>query len=102
MWVYNDPAGHESFVLGVYLDNLQIAHSAELDVDGWLTDVSSFYAKFLSKLVAEWDVVDEGPMEDLLAIQLRVHEQRRLVHPPPGSICYQIARQVRAQRPAGA
>ena len=70
VWVYDDPAGHESFVLGVYVDNLQIAHSAELDVDGWPTDASTFYAKFLSKLVAEWDV---GPMEDLLAIQLRVN-----------------------------
>jgi hypothetical protein len=73
VWVYDDPVGGESFVLGVYVDNLQIAHSAELDEHGKPTDPSSFYAKFRSKLVAEWDVVDEGPMEDLLAIQLRVN-----------------------------
>ena len=58
-------------MLGVYVDNLQIAHSAVLNSSGVPIDASSFYAKFLKKLTSEWDVVDEGPMEDLLAIQLR-------------------------------
>ena len=73
VWVYDDPTGSETFVLGVYVDNLQIAHSAEIDADGKPVDPSSFYGKFLSKLIAEWDVVDEGPMEDLLAIQLQMN-----------------------------
>ena len=71
VWVYDDPSGQEKFVLGVYVDNLQIAHSAILDDNGAAIDSSSFYAKFIKKLGSEWDVVDEGPMEDLLAIQLR-------------------------------
>ncbi len=71
VWVYDDPASKEKFVLGVYVDNLQIAHSAVLNSSGVPIDPSSFYAKFLKKLTSEWDVVDEGPMEDLLAIQLR-------------------------------
>jgi hypothetical protein len=73
VWVYDDPKGEESFVLGVYVDNLQVAHSALLDPKGKPVDPDSFYAKFLSKLIAEWDVVDEGPMEDLLAIQLQIN-----------------------------
>jgi hypothetical protein len=73
VWVYDDPANKEKFVLGVYVDNLQIAHSAILDEHGIPVDKSTFYSKFLTKLTAEWDVVDEGPMEDLLAIQMRVN-----------------------------
>jgi hypothetical protein len=73
VWVFDDPDGTETFVLGVYVDNLQIAHSAELDKEGTPLVASSFYAKFLSKLTAEWDVVDEGPMDDLLAIQLQIN-----------------------------
>ena len=51
------------------MDNLQIVHSAELDADGRALDPSSYYAKFMNQLRADWEVVDEGPMEDLLGIE---------------------------------
>ena len=66
MW--DGPDGKETFALGVYVDNLQIVHSAELDEDGNATDENSFYAKFMDTLRRDWDIVDEGPMLDLLGI----------------------------------
>ena len=61
---------NETFAIGVYVDNLQIVHSAKLDSDGNALDPDSFYAKFTSKLKEDWNVVDEGPMDDLLGMQL--------------------------------
>ena len=60
---------NETFAIGVYVDNLQIVHSAKLDADGNALDPDSFYAKFTSKLKEDWNVVDEGPMDDLLGMQ---------------------------------
>jgi hypothetical protein len=57
------------FVVGIYVDNLQIVHSVVLDENGDPLDKDSFYAKFKKRLEKEWDVVDEGPMVDMLAIQ---------------------------------
>ena len=54
--------GDETFVIGCYIDNLQIVHSAKLNDDGTAVDPKSFYAKFTFELQAEWDVVDEGDM----------------------------------------
>ena len=68
VFVYDDPNGKETFAVGIYVDNLQIVHSADVDVDGVLADSNSFYAKFIDRLRADWDVVDEGPMSDLLGI----------------------------------
>ena len=34
VFVYDDPSGKETFVVGIYVDNLQIVHSAELDANG--------------------------------------------------------------------
>ena len=68
VFVWDDPNGNEIFAVGIYVDNLQIVHSAVLDDDGEATDRSSFYAKFIAQLRADWDVVDEGPMTDLLGI----------------------------------
>ena len=68
VFVYDDPAGTEIFAVGIYVDNMQIVHSAELNEDGDPLDSSSFYAKFISRLRTDWDVVDEGPMIDLLGI----------------------------------
>ena len=59
------------FACGVYVDNLQIVHSAKLNDDGTPVDPNSFYAKFTSDLQAEWDVLDEGDMDDLLGMQVR-------------------------------
>eukprot|EP00966_Prymnesium_polylepis_P299505 6921433-Prymnesium_polylepis.1 len=69
--VYDSPDGSETFALGVYVDNLQIVHSAKLDEHGKALDSNSFYAKFMTLLERDWDVLDEGPMEDLLAIEVK-------------------------------
>ena len=68
VFVWDDPAGKETFAVGIYVDNMQIVHSAELNEDGEALDNNSFYAKFISRLRQDWDVVDEGPMSDLLGI----------------------------------
>ena len=67
--MYDDPTGAETFAVGIYVDNLQIVHSAELDSNGDAVDPKSYYAKFMQQLRKDWDVVDEGPMEDLLGIE---------------------------------
>ena len=69
VFVYDDPLGAETFAVGIYVDNLQIVHSAELNSNGDAVDPNSFYAKFMLQLRKDWDVVDEGPMEDLLGIE---------------------------------
>ena len=68
VFVYDDPSGNEIFSVGIYVDNMQIVHSAELDDSGAALDDNSFYAKFMSRLRDDWDVIDEGPMTDLLGI----------------------------------
>ena len=68
VFVWDDPKGDEKFAIGVYVDNLQIVHSAALDENGDAIDGDSFYSKFMSRLRDDWDVVDEGPMSDLLGI----------------------------------
>ena len=70
VFVYDAPSGStEVFAVGVYVDNLQIVHSATLDADGGALDKTSFYNKFVTKLNTDWDVVDEGEMDDLLGMQ---------------------------------
>ena len=78
VFVYDDPKGKETFVIGLYVDNMQIVHSAELNADGDATDSSSFYHRFITQLRSDWDIVDEGPMIDLLAIEV--------IYLPDGSI----------------
>ena len=65
------PPSGETFACGVYVDNLQLVHSAVLDDNGDAVDKNSLYHKFTTALRTEWNVVDEGEMEDLLAIQVR-------------------------------
>ena len=74
VWVYDDPKGKETFTMGVYVDNLQIAHSAELDSNGDAVDKDSFYHTFITKLRKDWDIVDEGEMVDLLGIQIKYND----------------------------
>ena len=62
-------ADGEILKIGVYVDNLQICHSAELDAEG-KGPKGCYYNEFVAKLSADWDVVDEGPMEDLLGIEI--------------------------------
>ena len=59
----------ETFVIGVYVDNLQIVHSVTLDADGRGPD-GCFYNQFLDALQRDWEVVDEGLMDDLLGIEV--------------------------------
>ena len=74
IFVYDDPTGKETFVVGVYVDNLQVIHSADLDGNGDAVDKSSFYYRFSDQLRRDWDIVDEGPMIDLLAIEVKRHD----------------------------
>jgi hypothetical protein len=62
-------ADGEILTIGVYVDNLQIVHSARLNGKGRGPDGCAYNA-FMDRLAAEWDVVDEGPMEDLLGIEI--------------------------------
>ena len=81
VFVYDDPAGLETFAIGIYVDNLQVVHSAALDADGNPLDKASFYHKFITKIREDWDIVDEGPMEDLLGIECdRMEDGSILLH----------------------
>ena len=71
VWTFDDPTGKETFTVGIYVDNMQIVHSVNIDADGNAVDPDSFLAQFLKQLRADWDIVDEGEMEDLLGIQVR-------------------------------
>ena len=69
IFVYNNNRSDEIVTIGVYVDNLMIVHSAEIDDDGNAIDSNSFLAKFLGKLRTDWEIVDEGPMVDLVGMQ---------------------------------
>ena len=71
VFVFDDLPNGEILALGVYVDNLQIVHSAELKADGTPIDSHCFYAKFVKKLKKDWDVEDEGEMVDLLGIEVK-------------------------------
>ena len=75
---------------------MQIVHSAELDEDGVALDANSYYAKFMAQLRADWDIVDEGPMTDLLGIDCD-KQPRRFGPPSPRKIHSQDAIQLRAR-----
>ena len=62
-------ASGEIIRIGVYVDNLQIVHSAVLDDKG-RGPKGCYYNDFIDALSAAWEVVDEGPMEDLLGIEV--------------------------------
>ena len=64
-----DCADGEILSIGVYVDNLQIVHSATLDAGG-RGPKGCAYNAFMDKLASDWDVTDEGPMEDLLGIEV--------------------------------
>jgi len=60
-----------------------VVHSVELDAAGRGPD-GCHYNEFYDEFAARWDVVDEGPMEDLLGIEveyladgsIKLHQQR--------------------------
>jgi hypothetical protein len=84
IFVYDDPNGLETFTVGVYVDNLQIVHSSKIDDSGEPADPDSYLAKFLTLLRNDWDVVDEGPMVDLLGMEcenlpdksIKIHQEK--------------------------
>ena len=78
VWVYDDPKNSETFAVGIYVDNLQVVHSVELDGDGNPTQEGTFYGKFMAQLRTDWDIVDEGPMTDLLGIQVKYNENQSI------------------------
>ena len=59
----------EVLTIGLYVDNLQVVHSVTVDADG-RGPAGCAYNSFMDALSKEWDVVDEGPMEDLLGIEI--------------------------------
>jgi len=61
-------------ILGLYVDNLIIAHSAKLKEDGTPVNASSMYARFTTKLAKDWEVEDEGPLKDMLGVEVRRNE----------------------------
>ena len=62
-------ADGEIVTIGVYVDNLQIVHSVPLNASG-VGPAGCYYNEFVAALKKAWDVVDEGPMEDLLGIEV--------------------------------
>ena len=62
-------ADGEIITIGVYVDNLQIVHSAVLDASG-RGPSGCAYNLFMDALTRDWDITDEGPMEDLLGIEV--------------------------------
>ena len=89
VYVYDRPDGStERFIVGIYVDNLQIATSVELDKNGNAVDKNSFYAKYMEQVRRDWDVVDEGEMSDLLSIQVRRNDN--------GSITLHMANYINA------
>ena len=61
----------EMLILGLYVDNLIIAHSAKLTEDGTPVDAGSMYAQFTTKLASDWEVEDEGPLKDMLGVEVQ-------------------------------
>ena len=74
IFIYDDPSGKETFAVGVYVDNLQLVHSVPIDEDGNAADPDSYLARFLTVLRTDWDVVDEGPMHDLLGMECETQQ----------------------------
>ena len=52
-----------------YVDNLRIVHSAVLNAEG-RGPAGCAYNAFMGSLARDWDITDEGPMEDLLGIEV--------------------------------
>ena len=52
----------ETLLIGVYVDDLFVLYSHD--------DEHSFYLSFTEQLMADWNVEDEGPIADLLNIEI--------------------------------
>ena len=69
MYVYDDSAGEEILAVGLYVDNLTIVHSAPLQPNGDPVDQNSFYATLIGRLQHDWEVEDEGRLDDMLGVE---------------------------------
>ena len=67
--VYIMASRKEILIVGIYVDNLQIVHSANIDRNG-KAPRDTLCAEYMESLANEWDVVDEGPMGDMLGIEV--------------------------------
>ena len=73
----------EVLTIGIYVDNLQIVHSVNVNSDGRGPEGCA-YNEFMDALASKWEVTDEGPMEDLLGIEveynsdgsIKLHQQK--------------------------
>ena len=65
---YHTSGVQEKLILGVYVDNLQIVHSHDVSQEG--TKIHAF----MEAIQREWDVEDEGPMNDLLGIEIKYNK----------------------------
>ena len=63
----------EILTIGVYVDNLQVVHSVSIGADG-RGPAGCAYNAFLDALQRDWAVTDEGPMEDLLGIEVEHYQ----------------------------
>lgn len=70
-------ADGEVLTVGVYVDNLQIVHSVSVGPDGRGPEGCAYNA-FMDALRSDWDVTDEGPMDDLLGIEIDYLEDGRI------------------------
>eukprot|EP00965_Chrysotila_dentata_P054969 1824805-Pleurochrysis_carterae.AAC.1 len=57
----------EKLILGCYVDDLFILHRDDKP--------GSLYAKFTEALASRWNVEDEGPVSDLLNVEIARHAQ---------------------------
>ena len=67
------PAGEEILAVGLYVDNLTIVHSAPLQPNGDPVDQNSFYATLIGRLQRDWEVEDEGRLDDMLGVEIDRH-----------------------------
>ena len=75
----------EILTIGVYVDNLQVVHSVALysDCKG---PAGCAYNSFMDRLASDLDVVDEGPMEDLLGIEIDYLPNGSVRQAPPDDV----------------
>eukprot|EP00965_Chrysotila_dentata_P169197 5587607-Pleurochrysis_carterae.AAC.1 len=62
VFTLNDDATSERLILGCYVDDLFILHSGD--------ERGSLYARFTDALSGRWNVEDEGPVSDLLNVEI--------------------------------
>ena len=69
--IYRIASEDDELIIGVYVDDLIIFYKreAEYDAEGNLVS-DSFYARFVRDIEASWKSEDEGPLSDILNVQV--------------------------------